>query len=89
MEAYGGAGAKYLLIQPVDSRGPAETEAIVSAIRETVKASFLLIPVRVASWNGDLSPWPAPPVFGKEGFGDGADAEQARSKGTHTAEASA
>ena len=72
MEAYGGAGAKYLLIQPVDSRGPAETEAIVSAIRETVKASFLLIPVRVASWNGDLSPWPAPPVFGKEGFGDGA-----------------
>jgi len=72
VEAYGGAGTKYLLIQPVDSRGPAETEAIVSAIRETVKASFLLIPVRVASWNGDLSPWPAPPVFGKEDFGDGA-----------------
>ena len=27
----------------------------------------------MGSWNHDLSPWPAPPVFGKEGFGDGAE----------------
>ena len=72
VEAYGSAGAKCLLIQPVDSRGSAETEAEASVIRENVEAPFLLIPVRVASWNDDLSPWPAPPVFGKEGFGDGA-----------------
>ena len=72
MEAYGGAGAKYLLIQPVDSRSSPETEAEASLIRDNVEASFLLAPVRVASWNGDLSPWSAPPVFGKEEFGDGA-----------------
>lgn len=28
--------------------------------------------VRVRDWNSELSPWDAPPVFGKEGFGHGA-----------------
>ncbi len=28
--------------------------------------------VRVNDWNQELSPWEAPPVFGKDGFGDGA-----------------
>ena len=30
--------------------------------------------VKVESWNRDLSPWPAPAVFGNESFGDGAAA---------------
>ncbi len=72
MEAHGSAGAEFLLIQPVDAHDLAEMETEVSAIRARVKKPFLLVPVPVASWNGDLSPWPAPPVFGKEGFGDGA-----------------
>ena len=29
--------------------------------------------VKVKSWNQDLTPWEAPPVFGTEGFGDGAE----------------
>ena len=33
---------------------------------------FRLIALKAADWNRDLSPWPAPPVFGKEGFGGGA-----------------
>ena len=30
--------------------------------------------VEVSDWNAQLSPWPAPAVFGKEDFGDGAAA---------------
>ena len=72
MEAYGSSGARFLLIQPVDQHDMEEMDIEVSAIREAVEAPFLLVPVPVKSWNGDLSPWPAPPVFGNEGFGDGA-----------------
>ena len=31
-------------------------------------ASFTLLAFPVSSWNDDFSPWPAPPVFGKDGF---------------------
>lgn len=34
-------------------------------------SSFLLAAVPVASWQQDLSPWEAPPAFGKEPFGQG------------------
>ena len=30
---------------------------------------FRLVACQVEDWNRDLSPWEAPPVFGKEGFG--------------------
>lgn len=30
---------------------------------------FMYIPFYLENWNDDLSPWAAPPVFGKEGFG--------------------
>ena len=33
---------------------------------------WCLITVAVKSWNDELTPWKADPVFGKEGFGDGA-----------------
>ena len=72
MQAYGSKDAEYLLIQPVDSHDLAEMGIEIAAIQERVKEPFLLVPVPVASWNADLSPWPAPPVFGNEAFGDGA-----------------
>lgn len=31
-----------------------------------------IVAVEVKDWNHELSPWKAPPVFGTEGFGDGA-----------------
>ncbi len=34
----------------------------------------MLLALKVKSWNGDLSPWKAPAVWGNEGFGDGAEA---------------
>ena len=72
MEAYGCRGAEYLLIQPVDEHDLQEMDTEISAIQERTDAPFLLVPVPVASWNDDLSPWPAPPVFGTEAFGEGA-----------------
>lgn len=33
---------------------------------------WCLVTVSVKSWNDELTPWKADPVFGKEGFGDGA-----------------
>lgn len=72
VKAYGSKGAKYLLIQPVDEHDLMEMGTEISAIGERTDAPFLLVPVPVGDWNADLSPWPAPPVFGNEAFGDGA-----------------
>ncbi len=48
-----------------------EYEEILS---RTDNKDFFLITLPVRKWNQDLSPWKADPVFGKEGFGDGAAA---------------
>ena len=71
---YGDQGAAFVLIQPVDDHDMEEMEQELACIRESISAPFLLATVPVQNWNQDLSPWPAPPVFGKEGFGDGASA---------------
>ena len=71
---FGNPAAEWLLIQPVDER---ELEGIgqeTTLIREMNGGQdFCLAALVVNDWNKDLSPWPAPPVFGKEGFGDGAE----------------
>ena len=59
-----------LLVEPVDERDadlPSETAAL-----EQAGLSFALAAVPVADWNRDLSPWPAPPVFGRVPFAGGA-----------------
>lgn len=38
-------------------------------LRERTGAGFLYAALEVADWNRDLSPWSAPPVFGKAPFG--------------------
>ena len=74
METYlfGSESAPNVLIQPVDSHDLEGIENEVKTIRELTDAGFRMIAVRVPDWNRDLSPWTAPAVFGKEGFGDGA-----------------
>ena len=74
METYlfGSESAPNVLIQPVDSHDLEGIENEVKTIRELTNADFRMIAVRVPDWNRDLSPWTAPAVFGKEGFGDGA-----------------
>ena len=74
METYlfGSESAPNVLIQPVDSHDLEGIENEVKTIRELADADFRMIAVRVPDWNRNLSPWTAPAVFGKEGFGDGA-----------------
>ncbi len=70
---FGNRDADILLIQMVDDHDLAFIEKEVSLIRELAGGrDFCLKAVKVRSWNKDLSPWPAPAVFGDEDFGDGA-----------------
>ena len=57
-----------LLIQPVDDHDLEVLDSEVTGIVERCGAGFTLAAFEVNDWNADLSPWEAPPVFGKEGF---------------------
>ena len=70
---YGDTGTEYLLLQMVDEHDLAGMEREVEAIRRQTAQPFLLAAVQVEDWNDDLSPWPAPPVWGKQGFGGRAE----------------
>lgn len=72
MQRYGNPEASTVLIQMVDDHDSGLMESEIAGIRSLTNRDFCLLAVPVASWNRDLSPWEAPPVFGKEGFGDGA-----------------
>ncbi|MBE6018184.1 MAG: esterase [Lachnospiraceae bacterium] len=63
-----------ILVQPVDDHDMEGIENEIKAIRELSDTDFRLIAVKVDSWNRDLSPWPAPAVFGNEDFGGCASA---------------
>jgi len=69
---YGDPGARVVLIQPVDKRDLSFIESEIEIIKRLTDSSFRLVAFQVNDWNRDLSPWEAPPVFGKEGFGGGA-----------------
>ncbi|MBQ3393550.1 MAG: esterase [Oscillospiraceae bacterium] len=69
----GAEAPEYLIIQMMDNHDLEKLESLVGHIDALVKAPHLHCSVQVDSWNRDLSPWPAPPVFGDEPFGDGAD----------------
>jgi len=50
-----------------------EGEEIISAVRALSDEDPSFLIMEVTSWNDDLTPWPSPPVFGKEGYGGRAD----------------
>ncbi len=70
---YGKSDSSNVLIQMVDDHDLAVIESEVSIIKELAGTDFHLIALKVNNWNCDLSPWEAPPVFGNEGFGGGAE----------------
>lgn len=70
---YGNPSASTVLIQPIDDHDLGELKTEINEIRKQVQIDFQLIAVKVDDWNHDLSPWKAPAVFGKDGFGDGAE----------------
>lgn len=69
---YGDPEARVVLIQMVSDHGVERLEAEVAEIKKLSSVEFCLIGVEVSDWNADLSPWPAPAVFGDGDFGDGA-----------------
>ncbi len=71
---FGEPAAKTVLIQMVDDHDLGFLENEIRLIREMTGSSFRLTALKARSWNDDLSPWPAPAVFGKDGFAGGAEA---------------
>ena len=65
---YGDPSAKTVLLQMSEKR---EEEFIKNEFRilsENSPVPFCFLALKVGDWNGDLSPWEAPAVFGNEGF---------------------
>ena len=67
-----GAQPKALLIQPVGEHEREGLDKQIDLIKQRCGDGFLLAAFPVSDWNRELSPWDAPPVFGKESFGHGA-----------------
>ena len=66
---YGNPDANTVLIQMIDDHDLKGLENEAEEIRDRTDKDFYLIGIKVQSWNDDLSPWEAPAVFGKDGFG--------------------
>ena len=65
---YGEANAEYLLLQMTGEHELQSMDYEVAAIAQSSQ-NFLFAALPVESWNDALSPWKAPAVWGKQGFG--------------------
>lgn len=65
--------SRYLLVQPVDEHDLELLEQEVETIQVLAGQPFTLVAFKIEDWNQELSPWEAPPVFGKVPFGNGAE----------------
>ena len=68
---YGEAHAEYLLLQMTGEHEQQSMESEVAAIAQSAH-HFLFAAIPVENWNDALSPWEAPAVWGKQGFGGNA-----------------
>ena len=68
---YGETNAGYLLLQITDEHELQSMDSEMSAIAQS-SHKFLFAAVPVTNWNDELSPWKAPAVWGKQGFGGNA-----------------
>ena len=66
-------GAQILLLQPVDDHDQSLLDSEVELICSHTDAPFNLVAFGIKDWMSELTPWPAPPTFGKQPFGDGAE----------------
>ncbi len=62
-----------LLVQPVDYNDMEVLDNEVAIIESQATKPFALVTFEVKDWFGELTPWPAPAVFGNIPFGDGAE----------------
>ena len=65
---YGETNADYLLLQMTGEHELQSMDYEVAAIAQSSR-NFLFAAIPVESWNDALSPWEAPAVWGKQGFG--------------------
>ena len=65
---YGEAHAEYLLLQMTGEHELQSMESEITAIAQSAH-HFLFAAIPVENWNDALSPWKAPAVWGKQGFG--------------------
>ena len=65
---YGEAHAEYLLLQMTGEHELQSMDSEVAAIAQSAH-HFLFAAIPVESWNDALSPWEAPAVWRKQGFG--------------------
>jgi predicted alpha/beta superfamily hydrolase len=65
-------GSRILMLQGVDENDLSVLEEQIGLIRQNSLRPFTFVTFRIGDWNSELSPWPAPPVFGKTPFGSGA-----------------
>ena len=70
---YQDEAAKHLLIQPIDEHDLEGLDLEVETIKELSDKPFSLVAFMIKDWNQELTPWSAPPVFGKVPFGSGAE----------------
>ncbi len=61
-----------LFLQPVDTHDAALLDRQLEAMRQC-PLPFALAAFEIQDWNRELSPWEAPPVFGKTPFGGAAE----------------
>ena len=65
---YGETHAEYLLLQMTGEHELQSMDHEVAAIAQSSR-KYLFAAVPVSNWNDALSPWEAPAVWGKQGFG--------------------
>ena len=72
-KGYASDNTSYLLIQPVDEHDYESLDSETDYISDHFAKPYTLVSFSIKDWNKELSPWDAPPVFGKESFGSGAN----------------
>ena len=70
---YKDSKAEFLLVQPIDEHDLEMLGQEVEIINELSDKPFSLAAFMIKDWNQELTPWSAPPVFGKTPFGSGAE----------------
>lgn len=70
---FGNPAAGHIFIQPVDDHDLEEMQSETENLAKLAgNHDWCILTVKVKDWNRELTPWKSDPVFGNEGFGDGA-----------------
>lgn len=63
---------RWLIVQPTDDHDLERLDGEVKDMEQAGATDFLLAAFKVDDWMEELTPWPAPPTYGRQPFGDGA-----------------